>query len=67
MTDNRLHGETNKIETPFGTLFCHFDYMLDGRLAGFSISHQMKDKESRVAELIENIASSIHLSIRARL
>lgn len=65
--DNRLPGETLKVETDFGNMFLHFAYMPDGRIAGFSISHQMKDKESKVAELIEDIASAIHLTLRARL
>jgi hypothetical protein len=68
MTDNRLPGETHRLETDFGAFYLHFDERPgDAKLAGFSISHQIKDLNSQIAELVDDIAKGVHDALRSRL
>ena len=64
MIITRLPSDTTKIETDFGNLHLHVRYTNDGRPCGLSISHQIKDMNSQIAELIETIATGIDAALR---
>lgn len=54
----RAPGETLKFATPFGAMFLHLDKKR-GQLVHIQISHQMKERDSPVAELIEAINAAL--------
>lgn len=64
MIVNRLPAETHPIETEFGKLYAHVRYGSDGRPVGLSISHQIKDMNSQIAELIDDIANGLDGALR---
>ena len=64
MIVTRLPSDTSRIDTDFGTIYCHVRYTNDGRPCGLSMSHQIKDMNSQIAELIETIATGIDGALR---
>lgn len=64
MIITRLPSDTSRIETDFGTLYVHLRFTNEGRPCGLAISHQIKDMNSQVAELIETIAAGVDGALR---
>ncbi len=65
MTEGRLPTQTSRVETDYGTFFVHIAYRLNGTAAGFAISHQIKDMNSQIAQLVDDIARGVHEAMRA--
>lgn len=61
---NRDEIVTSRIETDFGTIFAHTRYSQQGRPIGFAMSHQVKDMQAPIAELIDTIAAGIDAALR---
>jgi hypothetical protein len=61
---NRDETVTSRIETDFGTIFAHTRYSQQGRPIGIAMSHQIKDMNSQIAELIDTIATGIDAALR---
>jgi|CXWL01.1.fsa_nt_gi hypothetical protein len=64
MIITRLPSDTTSIETDYGKLHLHICYTNDGRPCGIAVSHQIKDMNSQIAELIETIATGIDAALR---
>ena len=63
LSPNRRHTITEKINTPFGNLFCHVEHQ-GRRLVGIRIAHPQKIENTSVGELIEAICDGITAAIK---
>ena len=55
---SRAPADGLKFSTPFGAMFVHAAKR-DGKLVSVQISHQMKDPEARVSELVAAINAAM--------
>lgn len=56
---NRTRTVTQKIRTPFGTMFAHIEVNNLGYPVGGSISHPGKEPESQIAALVEALSAGL--------
>lgn len=51
---------TQKVKTPFGTMFIHIDLDTTGRPRGGHISSPGKEPESQIANLLGALSNGLH-------
>jgi hypothetical protein len=60
---NRTECVTSKVDTPFGPMYIHLDIRNDGFICEGSISHPLKEPDSSVSELIENLSHGLNSAL----
>lgn len=54
---------TEKVETPFGSLYIHLDYR-DGQCTGGSISSPGKNPDGAVEQMLANLSDTLNSMLR---
>ena len=65
MNAGRQPTITQKVKTPFGSMYVHLDHDGHGRVTGGSISHPGKDPDSSVADCLAALSAGLDLAIKS--
>lgn len=61
--NNRSNLLTEKVSTPFGSMYIHIYRDKYGNPCGGSISHQRKDMDSTVSQMIEKLSHALNAAL----
>ena len=65
MTKTRTRTITQKVQTPFGSMYVHLDHDEQGRITAGSISDPRKEPDAQVARLVEALSDALDQAIKS--